>query len=246
MAAGTWLCPHCYEEDHPHEGWMCNSSICMKRRGFKPTGIAIYDAQQRGFKSVGHWLQAQIKKRGVDALTTDADEDAVGASTSGSAPAATAAAAAAPPPRRATRRSGGGGSAAALETVVEEESCHGSCGHQGADADASDAPARRRSGGGDQDGGKRRTRGAGAAAAVTMAAKKADQAVVSDVAAKGAKDVAAAKGGKRGAAAGKGGKGGKQSREGSSEPFAPPTPVKRSAEVAADGGAKRSLRARRV
>lgn len=35
MADGTWLCPHCYEDEHPEEGWMCNSSICMKRRGFK-------------------------------------------------------------------------------------------------------------------------------------------------------------------------------------------------------------------
>jgi hypothetical protein len=65
MAAGTWLCPHCYEEEHPQEGWICNSSICMKRRGYKPTGIAIYDAQQRGFKSVAHWLQAQLCKTGA-------------------------------------------------------------------------------------------------------------------------------------------------------------------------------------
>jgi hypothetical protein len=64
MDAGTWLCPHCYEDEHPEEGWMCNSSICMKRRGYKPTGIAIYDAQQRGFPSVAHWLQAQLRKRG--------------------------------------------------------------------------------------------------------------------------------------------------------------------------------------
>jgi hypothetical protein len=41
MAAGTWLCPHCYEEEHPEEGWMCNSSICMTRRGFKPTGAPL-------------------------------------------------------------------------------------------------------------------------------------------------------------------------------------------------------------
>lgn len=63
MEAGTWLCPHCYEDEHPDEGWMCNSSICMKRRGYKPTGIAIYDAQQRGFPSVAHWLQSQLLKR---------------------------------------------------------------------------------------------------------------------------------------------------------------------------------------
>ena len=57
MKAGTWLCPHYYEGENPDDGWICNSSICMKRRGLKPTGIAIYDAQQRGYKSVAHLLQ---------------------------------------------------------------------------------------------------------------------------------------------------------------------------------------------
>ncbi|KIY97168.1 hypothetical protein MNEG_10793 [Monoraphidium neglectum] len=41
MAAGTWLCPHCYEAEHPADGWMCNSSICMKRRGFKSVAKAF-------------------------------------------------------------------------------------------------------------------------------------------------------------------------------------------------------------
>ena len=40
------------------QGWICNSSICMTRRGLKPTGIAIYDAQQQGFASVAHYVQA--------------------------------------------------------------------------------------------------------------------------------------------------------------------------------------------
>lgn len=62
---GEWLCPHCYEEEHGEAcGWICNSSICMKRRGLAPTGIAIYEAQGRGFKSVAHYLQAQLQKRG--------------------------------------------------------------------------------------------------------------------------------------------------------------------------------------
>lgn len=61
---GCWLCPHCYEQEHPEEGWMCNSSICMKQRGLAPTGIAIFEAQKRGFPSVGHWLQAQVLKKG--------------------------------------------------------------------------------------------------------------------------------------------------------------------------------------
>jgi hypothetical protein len=81
MDAGTWLCPHCYEDEHPEEGWMCNSSICMKRRGYKPTGIAIYDAQQRGFPSVAHWLQAQLRKRGSSGKAgaeADAAADAAG------------------------------------------------------------------------------------------------------------------------------------------------------------------------
>ncbi len=48
----------------PCQAWICNSSICMKRRGLRPTGIAIYEAQERGFKSVAHLLQAQLKVGG--------------------------------------------------------------------------------------------------------------------------------------------------------------------------------------
>ena len=62
MEAGTWLCPHCYEEEHPNSGWICNSSICMTRRGLAPTGIAIYEAQERGFPSVAHYVQAKMLK----------------------------------------------------------------------------------------------------------------------------------------------------------------------------------------
>ncbi len=57
LPPGEWLCPHCYEEEHPEEGWLCNSSICMKRAGRAPTGIAIFEAQRRGYPSVAHWLQ---------------------------------------------------------------------------------------------------------------------------------------------------------------------------------------------
>ena len=42
------------------QGWICNSSICMTRRGMKPTGIAIFEAQQRGFSSVAHFLQVHF------------------------------------------------------------------------------------------------------------------------------------------------------------------------------------------
>lgn len=41
------------------QGWICNSSICMTRRGMRPTGIAIFEAQQKGFLSVGHFVQVQ-------------------------------------------------------------------------------------------------------------------------------------------------------------------------------------------
>ena len=42
------------------QGWICNSSICLKLRGMKPTGIAIFEAQKRGFRSVGHLLQVSL------------------------------------------------------------------------------------------------------------------------------------------------------------------------------------------
>ena len=41
------------------EGWICNSSICMTKRGLKPTGIAIFEAQGKGFASVGHYVQVR-------------------------------------------------------------------------------------------------------------------------------------------------------------------------------------------
>jgi hypothetical protein len=41
------------------QGWICNSSICMTRRGLKPTGIAIYEAQEKGFASVAHFVQVR-------------------------------------------------------------------------------------------------------------------------------------------------------------------------------------------
>ena len=41
------------------QGWICNSSICMTRRGMKPTGIAIFEAQEKGFSSVAHYVQVQ-------------------------------------------------------------------------------------------------------------------------------------------------------------------------------------------
>ena len=34
----------------------------MTRRGLAPTGIAIYEAQERGFASVAHYVQAKLLK----------------------------------------------------------------------------------------------------------------------------------------------------------------------------------------
>jgi len=39
------------------QGWVCNNSICLTKRGLKPTGIAIWEAQEQGFLSVAHHLQ---------------------------------------------------------------------------------------------------------------------------------------------------------------------------------------------
>jgi hypothetical protein len=71
-ADAEWLCPHCYEAEHPEQHWICNSSICMQRRGMRPTGIAIFQAQGNGFPSVAHWLQAQLKAGKVTNTPTPA------------------------------------------------------------------------------------------------------------------------------------------------------------------------------
>lgn len=59
-----WLCPHCYEKEHGKEhGWFCNSSDCMKKRGWQPTGIAIWKALEAGFVSSAHLVQANYQVR---------------------------------------------------------------------------------------------------------------------------------------------------------------------------------------
>jgi len=68
-----WRCPHCAEADGSRgAGWMCNSSICMQREGLAPTGVAIHAAQEAGFPSVAHWLQARVMRSGRKCLTDDA------------------------------------------------------------------------------------------------------------------------------------------------------------------------------
>lgn len=41
------------------EGWICNSSFCMQKRGLPCTGIAIHEAKKLGFASVGHQIQVR-------------------------------------------------------------------------------------------------------------------------------------------------------------------------------------------
>jgi hypothetical protein len=65
---------------HHSQGLICNSSFCMKRRGLAPTGIAIFEAQECGFKSVAHYLQARLKSLGVRKTL---DSAAAGAKTGG-------------------------------------------------------------------------------------------------------------------------------------------------------------------
>eukprot|EP00899_Mesostigma_viride_P008834 jgi/Mesvir1/17952/Mv12998-RA.1 len=60
----NWLCPHCSEEAGDRPYWICNSSICMKKRHLPATGIAIFDALKRGYPSVAHMLAADLEARG--------------------------------------------------------------------------------------------------------------------------------------------------------------------------------------
>ncbi|KIY93025.1 hypothetical protein MNEG_14938 [Monoraphidium neglectum] len=243
MKAGTWLCPHCYEHEHPSEGWMCNSSICMKRRGFAPTGIAIYDAQKRGFQSVAHWLQAQLKKRGEG-----------GASSSGVLDAGAPAAAAKEGDRAAAggERKRGRPRKDPVLAAAGKGAGKGAAAAGGAEGDQADP-----------DDGQRRTRARASAAAAAVvavqlkskgqkaaAAADKDTAPAKDAGPKAARKAAAPKAA-RAAAAGpkKGGSGAEalSSREGSSEPFAPPTPAKPElAEANKGAGPRRALRPRRV
>uniref|UniRef100_J3LS51 Zinc-finger domain-containing protein n=1 Tax=Oryza brachyantha TaxID=4533 RepID=J3LS51_ORYBR len=59
----NWMCPHCIEEKGIKQFWICNSSICLKKRKLSPTGIAIYDAREQGYESVAHLLMDKLKCR---------------------------------------------------------------------------------------------------------------------------------------------------------------------------------------
>ncbi|KAI5441436.1 uncharacterized protein LOC127103246 [Lathyrus oleraceus] len=56
-----WMCPHCTEGKGINPYWICNSSICLRKRKIPPTGIAIHRAREMGYESVAHLLMEQLK-----------------------------------------------------------------------------------------------------------------------------------------------------------------------------------------
>ncbi|XP_072991879.1 uncharacterized protein [Typha latifolia] len=60
-----WMCPHCTEEKGINKFWICNSSLCLKKRKMVPTGIAIYQAREQGYKSVAHLLMDKLKHEAI-------------------------------------------------------------------------------------------------------------------------------------------------------------------------------------
>lgn len=57
-----WMCPHCVEATGSNPYWICNSSICLKKRNRAPTGIAVYRAREMGYKSVAHLLMDELRR----------------------------------------------------------------------------------------------------------------------------------------------------------------------------------------
>ncbi|CAL0323926.1 unnamed protein product [Lupinus luteus] len=57
-----WTCPHCIEEKGTNPYWICNSSICLRKRMKAPTGLAIYKAREMGYKSVAHLLMEELQR----------------------------------------------------------------------------------------------------------------------------------------------------------------------------------------
>ncbi|XP_012075846.1 uncharacterized protein LOC105637061 isoform X1 [Jatropha curcas] len=58
-----WVCPHCIEEKGINPFWICNSSLCLKKRKMAPTGLAIYKAREMGYKSVAHLLMDKLQRK---------------------------------------------------------------------------------------------------------------------------------------------------------------------------------------
>ncbi|OAY57054.1 uncharacterized protein LOC110609948 isoform X2 [Manihot esculenta] len=60
-----WKCPKCRG--------ICNCSLCMKKRGHKPTGILVHTAKENGFSSVSELLQVKGPENfGIDRTAKDA------------------------------------------------------------------------------------------------------------------------------------------------------------------------------
>ncbi|KAK9278032.1 hypothetical protein L1049_028376 [Liquidambar formosana] len=57
-----WMCPHCIEDKGINPFWICNSSLCLKKRKMAPTGIAIFRAREMGYKSVAHLLMDDLQQ----------------------------------------------------------------------------------------------------------------------------------------------------------------------------------------
>ncbi|CAA0811266.1 Unknown protein [Striga hermonthica] len=57
-----WMCPHCIEVKGIKPYWICNSSLCLKKRKMVPTGIAIFRAREMGYKSVAHLLMDELQR----------------------------------------------------------------------------------------------------------------------------------------------------------------------------------------
>ncbi|XP_023928258.1 uncharacterized protein LOC112039599 isoform X2 [Quercus suber] len=57
-----WMCPHCVEEKGINPYWICNSSLCLRKRKMAPTGIAIFRAREMGYKSVAHLLMDELQR----------------------------------------------------------------------------------------------------------------------------------------------------------------------------------------
>ncbi|KAL9324415.1 hypothetical protein ACSQ67_009272 [Phaseolus vulgaris] len=58
-----WMCPHCIEKQGIKPYWICNSSICLRKRKMPPTGIAVFKAREMGYKSVAHLLMEEQLKQ---------------------------------------------------------------------------------------------------------------------------------------------------------------------------------------
>ncbi|GBG85764.1 hypothetical protein CBR_g40493 [Chara braunii] len=57
----AWLCPHCKEEEGTDPYFICNSSICMRKKNLPALGIVIHTARNLGYASVQQYVAASLK-----------------------------------------------------------------------------------------------------------------------------------------------------------------------------------------